>query len=272
MMTTIEPPKIRVVLVLLGVLCLSGCNPKEVTHPVQSKPYVTVNGVAQPATQAELLLRDQISRGVPDSQILRDNIRELLINQAVLVQEAEKAGLEKEPLLQAQIELARQNLLIQAWQQKQLGDINPTEEELKAEYERQLAHLGDNDYLIRHLLVKEESTAKLLIDKLKTEKMETLAQEYSLDQASMRRGGLTDWTNIADLLPPLAATISKLQKGQFATKPVQSPMGWHVVQLEDVRSFKAAPFEQFKPQLINTLRQKTLEERVKALRQKAKVE
>jgi len=237
------------------------------------KPLLTINGFAQPAQLAELLVRDQVAKGAVDGPDLRGKIREVLINQALLVEQAKKDGLDQQPLLQAQIELARQNILAQAWQQKQLSEIVPTDAELHAEYDRQLAGLGDKDYLIRHLLVREESTAKLLLEKIKAgASIESLAQEFSIDPVSRQRGGLTDWANVANLLSPIAEVVSKLQKGQSANKPIASPLGWHIVQLEDVRSFKTFTFEQFKPQLQATIAQRSLEQRLKSLRETAKIE
>jgi len=238
-----------------------------------AKPYVTVNGTIQPVARAEVMLREQIARGVQDSQQLRDGVRDLLINQALMEQEARKAGLDKELLVQAKIDLARQNILAQAWQQKVLSEFKIKDSDIKAEYESQIARLGDKEYLIRHLLVAEESTAKLLIEKIQSgAKIADLAKEYSRDPGTNEKGGLTDWTAQGNLLPELAAVIKTLSKGKLAAHAVKTNSGWHVVQLEDVRPYKAPSMQDLKPQLDQIIARRVLDEQLKALRDKAKVE
>lgn len=257
------------------VLSLPGCAvPEDSDSPASNlKPWVTVNGFAQSVQLADLLARDQIAKGIPDNALLRENIRELLINQALRVEQAMKNGLDQQPLIQAQIEWARQSILAQAWQQKQFNEIVPSETELKAEYDHQLATLGDKDYQLRHLLVKEEATAKLLLEKIKAgASIEALAHEFSIDPVGRQNGGLTDWANVTSLLPPIAEVVTRLQKGQYSSKPIHTALGWHIIQMEDVRPFKTFTFDQFKPQLQATIAQQMLEQQFKILREKAKVE
>lgn len=238
-----------------------------------AKPYVTVNGTVQSTARAEVLLREQFARGVQDSQQLRDGVRDILIKLALMEQEAHAAGLDKEVLVQAQIDLARQNVLAQAWQQKMLSEHKINDDGLKAEYDRQIARLGDKEYLIRQLLVAEESTAKLLIEKLQSgTKIADLATEYSIDPGTKNNGGLTDWIAQGNLLPPLADAIKTLPKGKVAAHPVKTDAGWHVVQLEDVRPFKAPSMQDMKPQLIQIVARRLLDLQIKALQDKAKVE
>jgi len=237
-----------------------------------SKPYVTVNGNIQSTALAEVLLREQLSRGIKDSQQLRDSVRDILIKQSLMEQEARKAGLDKEVLIQAQIELARQNILGQAWQQKLLSAHKINDDELKAEYDKQVARLGDKEYLIRQLLVSDESTAKLLIEKLQSgAKMSDLAKEYSIDPGTKNNGGLTDWTAQGNLLPQLADVVKTLPKGKVAAHAIKSDAGWHVIQLEDVRPYKAPSFEDLKPQLTVIVARRYLDAQVKALQDKAVV-
>lgn len=238
-----------------------------------AKPYVTVNGVVQPNANAEVLLREQIARGVQDSQQLRDGVRDILINQSVMEQEARKQGLDKEVLIQAQIDIARQNILSQALQQKMLSELSIKDDDQKAEYKTQITRLGDKEYLIRHLLVADESTAKLLIEKVQAgAKVADLAKEYSRDAATKDKGGLTDWVNQGNLLPALAEAVKALAKSKVAPQAVKTDAGWHVLQLEDSRAFKAPTIEELKPQLTQLVAKRMLEAQIKGLRDKAKIQ
>lgn len=238
-----------------------------------AQPFVTINGEVQSNARAEVLLREHMSRGTPDNAELRQAVREQLINQAVMAQQARKAGLEKEPLVQAQLDLARQAILAQIWQQKVLSEVVVKDEEVKAEYDRQVARLGNQEYQLRHLLVAEEATAKLLIDKIQAgAKLADLAAEYSRDAATQARGGLTDWNVLANLLPAVAEVLPKLEKGKVWAQPVRSAGGWHVLQLEDKRAFTAPTLDASKPQLMQIIARQTLESRVQALKAQAKVQ
>jgi peptidyl-prolyl cis-trans isomerase C len=238
-----------------------------------AQPFVTVNGEAQSNARAEVLLREHLTRGAPDSAELRQGVREQLINQAVMAQQARKAGLDKEPLVKAQIELAQQAILAQIWQQKVLSEVVVKDEEFKAEYDRQVARLGNQEFQLRHLLVAEEATAKLLIDKIQVgAKLADLASEYSRDPATQGRGGLTDWNVPANLQAAVAEVLPKLEKGKVWPQPVRSAGGWHVLQLEDKRAFTAPTLEAIKPQLMQIIARQALEARVQALKAQAKVQ
>lgn len=238
-----------------------------------SKPYVSINGQAQSNALAEILLRDQLSRGIKDSPELRQGVRDALINQALMTQEARKSKLDANPMLQAQTELAQQNILAQAWQQQIISEINIKEEDLKAEYDRQIARMSDKDFLLRHLLVPQEATAKLLVEKIQSgAKIADLAKEYSQDLQSRERGGLTDWVNATDLSPALAESVKAFAKGKLLPKPVKTDAGWHVLQFEDVRTFKAPSLADTKPQLTAILTRAALDARLKSLRQQAKIQ
>ena len=71
-------------------------------------PLATVNGVAIPRQRLDLVLRQQAARGVTDSEQLRAQLREALINNELLFQEGTRNGTAKRPDVQQQIDLSRQ--------------------------------------------------------------------------------------------------------------------------------------------------------------------
>lgn len=222
-------------------------------------------------TKFELALREQRMRGAADSPELRNAVRQNLVALAAMAREARKVGLHKQAIVKAQLELAEQNLLAQAWQQKALLDRPPREDELRVEYDRLLAGLGSTDYRLRHILVEQEGTAKNLIEQLKGgAKFADLAQANSLDAQTRVRGGETDWVNVSALAAPLADALKSLTNGQFASAPVKTETGWHVLQREDSRPFEAMTYEQAKPQIQAIVGQRLLAERIKELTETTK--
>jgi len=237
------------------------------------RPFVTVNGEPQPVARAEVLLREQLARGAANSTQLQAAVRETLVSQAVMSQAAVKEGLDKLPLVQAQIELARQLVLAQAWQQRVAQGRDISEEELRQEYERQVKLLGTQQYRLRHLLVNEEDTAKLLLDRIRSgSKMGDLAAEFSRDESTRSTGGLTDWMTQAEMAPALLRVVDSLKPGQMAPTPVRGPAGWHVLSLESSRPFTAPPRENLTPQLVLAISQQRVQAALEQLRRSAKVE
>jgi peptidyl-prolyl cis-trans isomerase C len=222
---------------------------------------------------AEVALRERMARGAANNPQTLAAVRDGLIDQALMAKAGTRAGLDKDPLVEAQVELLRQRLLAQAWQRKVLADLKPGEKELRAEWARLNEERGKREVRIRHLLVREEPTAKLLVDRVQSgTPMAQLAAEYSLDEGSKGEGGLAAWAPEGLLIPGLADAVKGLKKGQLAASPVQTPAGWHVLQLEDVRALDPTDFDQVRPQLLQRLGAKAVQAQLGKMRDAAKVQ
>lgn len=277
MPTTPKRPSITVLALCAALLCASAAFAQETPSAQQNaqvlaQSFVTVNGEAQTNARAEVLLREQLARGVADSPELRAGVRDALVNQAIMAQEARKLGLDKDPLVQAQVELAQQNILGLAWQQSVLRETRISDEAVKAEYDSQMARLGNQEYQVRHILLADEATARKTLDRIKAgAKMADLAGELSRDNQTKNRGGLSDWTVQGNFLPPVAEAVAKLAKGKLAPQPVQTAQGWHVIQLEDKRAFTPPTLDAIKPQVLDILARRALEAKAVALKNAAQV-
>ena len=183
-------------------------------------------------------MKSQAARGVPDSPQLRNEVREQLIVREIIAQEATKKGLAKNVDVQAQLELARQQVLWNAY----IADFikaNPIPDaQLKAEYDKLRSTRGDKEYKTRHILLEKEDEAKAVIAELKKgRKFEELAKQ-SKDPGSKDRGGDLDWNSPAGYVKPFGDAMVKLEKGKYTEVPVQTQFGWHVILVEDVRQAK----------------------------------
>lgn len=235
-------------------------------------PAATVNGVAISSSLVDVMANEQHAQGAPDNPKLRDAIREELIRRELLVQEAAKQGIEKRPDVKAQIDLARQAVVIRTYIQDYMKAHPVTDADVKAEYDRIKGEMGEKEYKPRHILVETEDEAKAIIAKLRAgEKFEDLAKE-SKDPGSKDKGGELGWSNPGMFVQPFSEAMVKLGKGEYTTVPVKSDFGWHVIQLEDVRDLKAPPLEQVKQQLEQRLQQQKIEKHLEDLRAKAKIQ
>jgi peptidyl-prolyl cis-trans isomerase C len=199
-------------------------------------------------------------------------IKEELIAREIFMQEARKRGLEASEDYKAQIELARQSLLIRelfaSFQKK-----NPvTDAEIKAEYDKFVAANGGKEYRARHILVEKEDEAKSLIaDIKKGSKFEDLAKKASKDPGSGANGGDLDWASATSYVPEFSNAMVKLEKGQMTDTPVKSQFGFHIIRVDEVRDAELPKLEEVKPQITQQLTQSKLAKYQEDLRSKAKV-
>lgn len=232
----------------------------------------TVNGVAIPKSRADVIAKAQAGRGVPDSEGMRAEIRDLLIARELVAQEATRKGLAKNPDVAAQMDLARQDVLWAAYISDFIKNTPVSDAAVKAEYDRMKTQRGDKEYRARHILVEKEEDAKQVIADLKKgRKFEELAKQ-SKDPGSKDRGGELDWNAPGGYVKPFADAMTKLQKGKYTEVPVQTQFGWHVILLEDVRDTKFPTLEEAKPQIAQAIQQQQFTKLIQDLRAKAKVE
>jgi len=231
-----------------------------------------VNGVAIPAARAEAMMAEQRAQGVPESEQLQGAIREELVRREVLAQEAAKKGLDKKADVQAQMDMARQAILIRAYLQEYVRTNAVSDAELQKEYDAIKGRVCDKEYLPRHVLVETEIEAKAIIARLQNGTPFAEVVKESRDPGSRERGGELGWSNPGMFVKPFADAMVGLEKGKYTRTPVKSDFGYHVIQLDDVRAVQAPPFEEVKPQLQQRLQQQMVERHVLELREKAKVE
>lgn len=234
-------------------------------------PVATVNGTDIPASRATVMMDEQLAQGAEDSPQLRDAVREELIRREVLAQAAAESGMDQRADVTAQIELARQAVVIRAYLQDFVKNNPVTDADLQREYEQIKERMGGKEYFPRHVLVETENEAKAIIARLRAgESFADVATE-SLDPGSKERGGELGWSNPGMFVPPFSEALVALEKGQYSSTPVQSDFGYHVIQLDDVRDVQAPPFEEVKPQLQQRMQQQKVEQHLMELRTKAEV-
>ena len=243
-----------------------------VALPALAQNAATVNGKAIPQARVDQLVKQVVAQGrATDSPELRDAIKKDLISREVLIQEADKQNIGARADVKSAIDNARQSIIINAM----LADYvkkNPVKDaEIKAEYDKQKAMIGDKEYHARHILVDSEATAKDIIGKLKGgAKFEELAKQSK--DGSAQNGGDLDWASPANYVPEFSKAMVALQKGAITETPVKSQFGFHVIKLEDVRATKVPPLEEVKQQVAEGLQQRQLAAYRESLVKKAKVQ
>jgi peptidyl-prolyl cis-trans isomerase C len=224
-----------------------------------------------PKAYFDLLLKERLAQGQPDTPELRNAIRDELNTRELLVREAKKKGVDKTTDVKNQTELAAQTVLVRAYVADWVKANPIPEAALHKEYDTIRAQMGDKEYKVRHILVDKEDDAKEIIASLqKGEKFEKLA-ERSKDTGSKAAGGDLDWNAPGNFVKPFSDAMVKLPKGKFTATPVQTQFGWHVIEVTDIREAKVPSFDEVKPQLQQRMQGQYLDNYFKELRAKSGV-
>jgi peptidyl-prolyl cis-trans isomerase C len=221
-----------------------------------------------PKAYFDVLLKERLAQGQPDSPELRNALRDELNTRELLSREAKKKGLEKNNDVKAQMDLAAQTVLVRAYVAEWVKENPISDAMLRKEYDAIKSQIGDREYKVRHILVEKEDEAKDVIASLqKGDKFEKLA-ERSKDPGSKANGGDLDWNAPANFVKPFADAMIATPKGKFTAQPVQTQFGWHVILVEDIREAKVPSFDEVKPQLQQRMQGQILEAYFRDLRAK----
>lgn len=237
----------------------------------QAQNIAIVNGKPVPKARVETIISQVTKGGQPRTPELERQVRDEVVNREILMQEAERRGVPATADYRAQIELARQVILIRELQNTYFKTNPITDAEALAEYNAVKAAQGGQEYRARHILVETEAEAKDIISKLKLgAKFEDLAAK-SKDPGSAARGGDLDWANANAYVPEFSQAMVALKKGEMTETPVKSQFGYHVIRLDDVRAMQPPPFDQVKQRIADSLQQQQVKEFVESLKKKATI-
>lgn len=240
---------------------------------VSAADVATVNGVVIPQVRLDTILKARAAGKQPDTPEIRTALRDTLINQEVIAQEAIKKGLHKNPEIAAQIDLQRQEILVNAFVQEYMKNNPVNDDTVRKEYERIKPTIPAKEFKVRHILVDKEDEAKDILAQIKKGgSFEKLAGEKSKDPGSKARGGDLDWAPAGRYTKNFADAVAKMKKGQTSDAPVQTEFGWHILRLDDERTTKVPSLEEAKPQIQQMMQSQQVQKMLADLRATAKVQ
>ena len=232
-----------------------------------------VNG--KPISQSRLgyLMKSRSAQGHQSTNESMNHALDMLISQEVLYQEAVKLGYERNPDVAMQIEISKEEAVIDAYLLDYAKNHPIGEDMLKQEYECQMARAGDKEYKVRHILLDSEDEALRTLAELESgASFEVLAAQLSVDARSKLRGGELEWTPAVDYLPAFRDALAGMEKGQTTAMPVQTEFGWHVIRVDDERQLRFPAFDEVKPNIYQGLQRRAVDEIIAELRAKAEIE
>jgi len=259
---------------LLLAACSKAPTPDTTAAKPADKPVATVNG--EPISHEVFEFYVKNTAGKPSSELTpeqRGQVLDSLIRGELIAQQSLKDGLDKTADTASMLTLSRMQILQQAGANHYLEGKKPSDADLKAEYDTQVATFPKTQYKARHILLASQDAAQKMIDQLKKgAKFEELAKKNSTDVSTKDQGGDLGWFTPQNMVPSFSAAVAALKKGEYTQTPVQSQYGWHVIQLIDTRETPVPPFEQVKDRVAQILEQKKFRDYEDDLMKNAKIE
>jgi peptidyl-prolyl cis-trans isomerase C len=202
----------------------------------------------------------------------------------LLASEGMKNGLDKDPDVQKQLDLLKENLVAQEQLKRIDSSVAVTDADLKKAYDE-----NKKDYeqvKARHILIafkgspaaqkgKKELTdaeAKAKAESIKAEiiagktKFEDAAKKESDDVESGKAGGELGSFGRGQMVPEFEKAAFEAKPGDVVG-PVKTQFGYHLIKVEEHNS---TPFDQVKATLEKSLKQKKLKDTLDALKENAK--
>lgn len=252
------------------VVFVSACSSKAEQKPGQA--LASVNGEEITVMQ----LNDELSRSnapATQQEAARKQALEALIDRQLLIGEAAKEKVDRDPRVVQAIERARSVILAQAYMQKRLGSpAKPTAAEVEAYYSQNPQFFAQRKHFdMREIVLPtREVTDELKAVMDKTRSLDDVAawldqHKVKYQKAQLSRSG-------SELPPELSAKLLALAKGQlFIVREGERSM---LVTIADIRP---APVEldaarpQIEQYLVAKKGKEAAEEEVKRLRASAKI-
>jgi peptidyl-prolyl cis-trans isomerase C len=178
----------------------------------------------------------------------------------VLAAEALRDGLDKDPMIAATLQLARERVLSDA----RLAKIDETnrpspqavETAARAQYNgdpskfRTGAQARASHILIAGNTDKAKALAEQVLAQVKAGgDFAAIAREKSADVASGQKGGDLGWFSPGRMVPEFDDAVATLKKPGDTTELVQSQFGWHIIRLDGRREGGIRTYDEVKDEL-----------------------
>jgi len=248
-------------------------DPEGITNPVVA---ATVDG--RPIYIDDVRLRATESCGLTPGQDVEsdpavfDCALRLLIEERLFAAEAERRGLDRDPEVRRQLELARERVLSNAIY-RDLYEAASEPERVESVFRNSQRDLGGRPQVaLSQIVVDSRGAALAALRRLQSgERFETLAMELSLDRANASSGGYVGEQFIEELPPAFRDLATTLEVGSVGG-PIESADGWHLIRVESRGRSDGQSLDSARPRIINVLLQQEVDDLYGRLAQDAVIE
>lgn len=194
-----------------------------------------------------------------------------LINQKLLLLDAARNFYEADPVFKAELNKAKESLLISFAVQKALEKVSVTDAEAKAYYDQNQDKLVTGDTVnASHILVDNEEAALNILADIRDEKIsfEEAAKKYSKCPSAERGGELGDFGK-GQMVPEFDEACFSMEQGELRG-PVKTDFGYHIIRLNKKNPSAAIAFndikDKIKEQLISDKQQAAYKSKINQLK------
>lgn len=275
-MNTIQTAKLRrlsaiaaCILINSSVLADDGHNHSQ-SDENEGEAIAIVNGKPISSLSLQRITEQLSAQG---RQPERQNIIDELINLEVLTQEAEKIDLDKRADIATALQLQYTQTMANAYLGEFSKNLSIGEDEIRAEYEKQIAAIKASEYKASHIILETEEDALNVIAELDAGgNFAVLAETYSTGPTGVTGGDL-GWFQPENMAEEFSAAIALMEKGERSKTPVKTKYGWHIIQLDDLRVAAKPDYSPaIKTGIQNTLLREAMASEVEALKNAATIE
>jgi peptidyl-prolyl cis-trans isomerase C len=228
---------------------------RQAANDALSADAVVATIAGTPITLGELVAA---RRGLPEEfqqlpdEVLMDALIEQMANQLLLAQAAREAGLDQDLAVQMALKNGERAVLASAFLEQAVTE-RVTDAAIEAAYQERFANAEPvQEARAAHILVEDEATAKEIKAKLDDgADFAALAAEYGTD-GTASRGGDLGWFVHEQMVPEFADAVFAMEPGTVS-EPVQTPFGWHIIKLVEMRDRPVPPLDAVRDQIAAEL-------------------
>ena len=230
-------------------------------------PFVEVNGkVIKFGSAIIAFSKIQQSNINFDQKTIFSQIVQQLVNEELLSQKIEKEN----QLTLLALEHEKRSAKAAQMVSKILKNF-PSDELVNSAYQNLTDQLKESlEYNASHILVNEEDQAKNILKDLNEGKdFADLAKKHSVGPTA-KNGGNLNWFDLNTMVPEFSTALMVLSEGDVS-QPVKTKFGWHVIKLNETREKKIPSLEKVRPQLVQNLRQRKINDYLNSLNQNSEI-
>lgn len=147
-----------------------------------------------------------------------------------------------------------------------------TEDALQAVYDETYGSgQAETEYNASHILVKTKEEAQAIVDEVTNGADFAETAKAKSTGPSGPGGGSLGWFGKGMMVPPFEAAVVAMEAGEVSG-PVQTDFGWHVIRLNETRVKDAPKLDDVRDEMLNKLRQTTVEAEIKRLTDASEIE
>jgi parvulin-like peptidyl-prolyl isomerase len=208
----------------------------------------------------------------PKSIKEKENLLNKMIDEELLLREAQKLALYDNEDYKFKVETFKRELLVNLYLQEFLKENNT--EENQSKYYKENKEKYANKEMVRISLISlgSEDEAKEILKKAQDgEDFAELAKKHSKGPF-VSRGGDFGYRTRSSLKKEIADTAFSMKKGEISNPVKTEDGGYHIIKLVDHKEAGSPPFEEVKNKVAIEYARKLLSDKISGLREAVKIQ